>query len=397
MLFVLTLALNSFTKCDGYGDRPCTACCELARPICVYRPWTTDDFHNYLVDIGETEEDDETTGKRRAFSSTKAVPDLGTSARDEVVIKSMLFASAADVGTLEYQEAVAKMVKPKKARESSRLPSTQPSTRPSTQSPAPSDSVEVEVPRPLRSAKSSKRKHGWLPPQAGADSAWSQGVVSPTAGPSNDAQDPDSLIDPQLLAIDMSRRSKGKGKGKDKVLERVARPSRTTGGSGTGSEAGSTATQKQRRSAPEATAATFRKRRRIVSSTPELDPDVTDTLYAEMAYPESFERSRDWALFEDLLGIEDNEPVADIDRARYFTEVVEEGQVKWVAVRPTSGLRVVIELEKGVQWGPLDERGVVVSADKQDAQRSAPGPSTLGRQIDVDDSVVEDLLLPTEY
>lgn len=397
MLFVLTLALNSFTKCDGYGDRPCTACCELARPICVYRPWTTDDFHNYLVDIGETEEDDETTGKRRAFSSTKAVPDLGTSARDEVVIKSMLFASAADVGTLEYQEAVAKMVKPKKARESSRLPSTQPSTRPSTQSPAPSDSVEVEVPRPLRSAKSSKRKHGWLPPQAGADSAWSQGVVSPTAGPSNDTQDPDSLIDPQLLAIDMSRRSKGKGKRKDKVLERVARPSRTTGGSGTGSEAGSTATQKQRRSAPETTAATFRKRRRIVSSTPELDPDVTDTLYAEMAYPESFERSRDWALFEDLLGIEDNEPVPDIDRARYLTEVVEEGQVKWVAVRPTSGLRVMIELEKGVQWGPLDERGVGVSADNQDAQRSAPGPSILGRQIDVDDSVVEDLLLATEY
>ncbi|KAJ9115851.1 hypothetical protein QFC22_004993 [Naganishia vaughanmartiniae] len=384
----------NFTKCDGYGDRPCTACCELARPVCVYRPWTTDDFHNYLVDIGETEEDPETTGKRRAFSSTKALPDLGTTPRDEIVMKSMLFASAADAGTPEYLEVVTKRVKPKKARESSRLPSTQ--------SPTPaSDSVEVDVPaRALRAAKPSKRKPGWLPPQAGADSAWSQGVVSPTAaaGPSN-TQDPDLLIDPQLLAMDMSKRSRSKGKGKDKVLDRVARPFRH-GSSGTN---GST-TQKQRSSTE--TVATFRKRRRIVSSTPELDPDVTDTLYAEMAYPESFERSRDWALFEDLLGIEDNEPVPDIDEAQYFREVTEDdGEVNWVTIRPTSGVRVVIELEKSSRWGPEPgaaagpsrDRGAGSDADEQDAQLLGASKGLhMGKQIEVDASAVEDLL-PTDH
>lgn len=132
-----------------------------------------------------------------------------------------------------------------------------------------------------------------------------------------------------------------------------------------------------------------------------------DTLYAEMAYPESFERSRDWALFEDLLGIEDNEPDSDIDEAQYFTEVTQDDDITWMAIRPTTGLRVVIELEKGIRWGP-EPKTFPVEADAGPSNgpggefanglttQLAASSSRMGKEIDLDDSVVEDLL-PTEH
>lgn len=394
-------------------------------------------MRNYLIDINESPNDGRPTDSRRAFSVSKALSDLGTSLRDEVVIQSMLEAGPADTGTAEYREAMARVTK-EKAKEK----------RPKSPSPIPSEEsygfeVEIPVEEPVEEsvesprAPKSKRKRGWLPPQAGADTPWTaERELVPVAGPSklpvsSTSSARVSRSSSNVVTGRSSRANNGKAKptqdesqaftkaGFQVVPSQAPRqfkvPSgkrRPRTGSGTGSDAD------QSKQQPDEPIGTARKRRRIVSSTPELNPDASDALYAEMNYPESFERSKQWAHFEEVLGISDSDDYSSEDE-EYQYETEKEGNVEWVGLKRTAGLRVEVELEPGVGWGDQSENEAeqesavhgldfvqaiahaVVStgsALQNVGQRAWSAATELASGLvdaDVDDSMVEDLL-PSE-
>lgn len=374
-------------------------------------------MRNYLIDINESPDDGRPTDSRRAFSVSKALSDLGTSLRDEVVIQSMLEAGPADAGTQEYREAIARGAK-LKAKEKPKVP---------LPVVAESYGLEVEIPvepvEPLQPIEpveepaeepvgtprqKSKRKRGWLPPQAGADTAWAE-PEQPVAGPFQ------PVAPPAPVSNAPSRSSRRNGKAQpfpaaesETFTEDLqvattrkfrARRSRT----GTASEADQPKPPSENNEPPAVAGGSTRKRRRIVSSTPDMDPTDPDALYAELNYPESFERSKAWARFEDVLGISDSDE-DDSSDGEYLYE--DEGSL--VGLKRTPGMRVEIELESGIGWGEEEEAhgldfvraiaqavattGSVIQHVGQRAWSAATELANGLVDVDVDDSMVEDLL-----
>lgn len=413
------LIIYSLTKCDGYGDRACAACMVINRPVCVYRPWTTDDMRNYAIDIGEYPETSRPSDNSRAFRPTKAMLDLGLSNRDNVVIQSMLEAGPADAGTAEYREAIMRGSRQEKASASNKSKSKRKRKEASVIASEPSASseaiyeykVDVEIPlgEHVDTAQSSKskRKRGWLPSQDGGDSAWADQPVA----------EPSSVAQPSRKS---ARSSKRNGKAaqpsdrKDSYAEaeyrvasqrQVAKKQRPVGRSGTDTDAGLSRRQADQ---PVKTA---KKRQRIVSSTPEFDTLPDDALYAETNYLESFERSKEWMPFEDVLGIIDDESDDDEDGG-YPYEFEQDGQPKSINLRWTAGLECEIELLSGIGWDDLEApsgegRGLqlvkaiaraVVAANPglyDVSNRASPVANELAHGLgdaDADDTFVENLL-----
>lgn len=321
-------------------------------------------MRNYSIDIGEYPEE---TRPSKAFNVSKSLPDLGTSVRDTVVIRSMLEAGPEDAGTAEYREAImrgARAEKDQGTREKSkskgkRKEASFASSVPSGLSegsvafePFEDYGLDVEIPveEPVGTPRSkSKRKHGWLPPKAGADSAWAD---QPVAGPSQPVSRPSSkrtrTSKRNGKAAQLSDQEESYAEAEFSVTSqrRVVSEKRRTGRSGTDIDAGSKRQSEQPVRTP-------KKRQRIVSSTPEFDTLQEDALYAETNYPESFERSKQWAPFEDVLGISEDD--SDDSDGEYRYQVEQDGQQKWIGLRRTAGLKVEIELDSGVGWGDFEE------------------------------------------
>lgn len=371
-------------------------------------------MRNYLIDINESPDDGRLTDTRRAFSVSKALSDLGTSLRDEVVIQSMLEAGLDDAGTQEYREAIARGAK-LKAKEKPKVPSPLPSEASFGLAVEISvESVEEPVEEPVGTPRQkSKRKRGWLPPQAGADTAWAE-PEQPVAGPSS--QPSAASIAPVSKAPSRSSRRNGKAQpisatqsetftedlqvGPSHTTRKVknVRRSRT----GTASDVDQPMPQSENNEPPVAGGST-RKRRRIVSSTPDMNPADPDALYAELNYPESFERSKAWVRFEDVLGISDSDDDDSSDE-----EYLYEDEGNLVGLKRTPGMRVEIELDSGVGWGEEEEPqgldfvraiahavATTGSAIQHVGQRAWSAATELANglvDVDVDDSMVEDLL-----
>jgi hypothetical protein len=388
-------------------------------------------MRNYQIDIGEGPPGvSRPTDQKKAFSVLKALPDLGTSVRDTIVIQSMLEAEPADAGTDEYREAIMRGSREEKAAAASEkskrkekrkvaspIPS-EPSEQfvPSEHSDPVEDygmDVEIEIPEPVAVPKSeSKRKHGWLPPQADVESAE---IDEPVAGPSQrpvsrSSSKPTRASKRNGKAVETSDAEESYHEAEYQVTSKRRPVAKKRGGSragrsGTDSDAG------QAKRQADQSARKAKKRQRIVSSTPEFDPlREDDALYAETNYPESFERSKQWAHYDDIVGVSEDD--SDDGDGEYQFEVEQDGQAKWIGLRRTAGMEVGIELESGIGWGDLvapdvAERSrdfvqtiahavIATGVRMQDAAHRALSVATeLANGLvdaDPDDSTVEDLL-----
>lgn len=373
-------------------------------------------MRNYAIDIGEYPETSRPSDNGRAFRPTKAMPDLGLSNRDNVVIQSMLEAGPADAGTTEYREAIMRGSRQEKAsapnksrskgkRQGASVIASEPS--------APSeafyeDEVDVEIPLEEhvdtpRSSKS-KRKRGWLPPQEGADSAWADQPVAEPSFVARPSRKSTRSSKRNGKAAQLSDREDSYAEAESQVASqrRVAKKQRPAGRSGTASDAGP---WRNRADQPVKTA---KKRQRIVSSTPEFDTLPDDALYAKTNYPESFERSKQWMPFEDVLGISDDDSDDDDEDGVYPYEIEQDGQPKWIVLRRTPGLECEIELLSGIGWDDLEApsgegRGLqLVQAIARAVVAANPGLYDVGHRAlalahglavdDADDTLVENSL-----
>lgn len=80
----------SATKCDGYGDRPCSACMKLHKPVCVYVPWTDADQSQYQHDQ-ETGISTQVASSSRGSRRKPQLPvELQVTKHDQAVIQRML-------------------------------------------------------------------------------------------------------------------------------------------------------------------------------------------------------------------------------------------------------------------------------------------------------------------
>lgn len=80
-MYQVLIVRSSVQKCDGYGDRPCTACTRSRNPVCVYEPLTEEEYAQYLHEL-------EHGRPRREKMEPPA--DLQTTRQDRTVLEAML-------------------------------------------------------------------------------------------------------------------------------------------------------------------------------------------------------------------------------------------------------------------------------------------------------------------
>lgn len=84
---------SSQTKCDGYGDRPCSSCIRSRKPTCSYQPWTEAEQREYQAALEQG-----TVSRRREVhgDSQKFRKDLAAHQEDKLleqdkaIVQSML-------------------------------------------------------------------------------------------------------------------------------------------------------------------------------------------------------------------------------------------------------------------------------------------------------------------
>lgn len=83
----------SETKCDGYGDRPCSACMKLRKSTCVYKPWSSAQqrAHRAAIEYGTTSRRREVHGQSQRFrKNAPAASEVELSEKDQAIMQSML-------------------------------------------------------------------------------------------------------------------------------------------------------------------------------------------------------------------------------------------------------------------------------------------------------------------
>jgi hypothetical protein len=84
---------HSQTKCDGYGDRPCSTCIRSRKSTCVYQPWTEADQQEYqaALEHGTISRRREVHGNSQRFRKDLSAHDEDKlSEQDKAIVKSML-------------------------------------------------------------------------------------------------------------------------------------------------------------------------------------------------------------------------------------------------------------------------------------------------------------------